>query len=374
MAGLYIHVPFCKTRCHYCNFYSMASLKYRPIFVDKLLEEINIQKNYLGNSDIGSIYLGGGTPSLLSDDEIKHILDALYQNFNVQEDVEVTLEANPDDINEDWVKKLLQTDVNRISLGVQSFHDSNLQYLHRIHNSSEAINAIKLLQDNGISNLTVDLIYGIPGLSKLMWEQNLDTFFDLNIPHLSAYSLTVEEKTPLYVNIAKGKIAAPEENESIDHFKSLISLSEAREYIHYEISNFALEGHYSRHNSIYWTGGHYLGLGPSAHSFNGHSRRWNKSSVKAWLDMCDHYDESFEEEVLSLDQRFNEYVMTSLRTAWGCNITMVQQQFGKGYARHLLNEAAIHIKSGKLEKRSNRLYLSSQGKLFADGIASDLFI
>jgi len=349
-------------------------MKYRPLFVDKLLEEIGIQKNYLGDSSIGSIYLGGGTPSLLTDDEITRILETLFHDFNIQDDVEITLEANPDDITKVWVEKLIRTDVNRISLGVQSFHDSNLLYLHRIHNASEAVNAIKLLQDKGIDNLTIDLIYGIPGLSNAMWEQNLNTFFELNLPHLSAYSLTVEEKTPLHVNIAKGKISAPEENESIAHFKSLIKHAESRAYIHYEISNFALEGQFSRHNSIYWTGGHYLGLGPSAHSFNGHSRRWNKSSVKAWLDLTDHYDESFEEEVLSLDQRYNEYVMTSLRTIWGCNITMVHQEFGEGYARHLLNEAAPHIQSGKLEKKNNMLYLSRQGKLFADGIAADLFI
>jgi len=374
MAGLYIHVPFCKTRCHYCNFYSMASVKFKPMFVDKLLEEIRIQKDYLGEDSLGSIYFGGGTPSLLSEVELNNIFDEIFRTFNISEEAEITLEANPDDIDRKWTEELLNTPVNRISMGVQSFHDVNLQYLHRIHTASEAINAIKLLQDAGVENLTIDLIYGIPGLTNAMWEDNLISFFELSIPHLSAYALTVEEKTPLHVNIKKGKIVAPEEIESIEHFKTLISLTEAREYIHYEISNFALEGHYSNHNSIYWTGGHYLGLGPSAHSFNGHSRRWNKPSVKTWLDMNDHYEESFEEEVLSMDQRYNEYVMTSLRTIWGCDITLVQHEFGENYGRHLQKEASNHITTGKLEKRNNRLYLSSKGKLFADGIASDLFI
>jgi oxygen-independent coproporphyrinogen-3 oxidase len=374
MAGIYIHIPFCKTRCHYCNFYSMASVKHKPAFVDKLLEEIQLQRSYLGDQAVNTIYLGGGTPSLLNADELNRIFDGIQQNFNVSEDAEISLEANPDDVSPKWVTDIRETMVNRISMGVQSFHDDDLQYLNRIHSAEEAVRAIKLIQDSGIDNLTIDLIYGIPGLSIQKWEENLERFFTLNIPHLSAYALTVEKKTALDNLIAKGKVPAPEEKESIAHFKTLIRLTEENEFIHYEISNFALEGFYSKHNSTYWTGGHYLGLGPSAHSYNGHTRRWNKASTKKWLELKEYYSETFEEEVLSPEQRYNEYVMTSLRTIWGCDISLVQQEFGDNYAKHLLAEANKHVDIYNLEHKGNRLFLTAKGKLFADGIASDLFI
>ena len=374
MAGIYLHIPFCKSKCHYCNFYSIASVKNKPVFVDKLLEEIHLQREYLGDQPVNTIYFGGGTPSLLGDEELNSILDAINQNYMLAKDVEITLEANPDDISTPWVNDIRKTTVNRISMGVQSFHDDDLRYLNRIHSAEEAENAIKLLQDNGIENLTIDLIYGIPGLSKDKWEQNLEKFFQLCLPHLSAYALTVEEKTALHILIAKGKAIAPEEEASIDHFKMLTRLTEEHGYIHYEISNFALEGHYSRHNCTYWTGGHYLGLGPSAHSFNGHSRRWNKASVKTWLGLKEYYNETFEEEVLTTNQRYNEYVMTSLRTIWGCDTDLVRHEFGHKYSQHLLNEAKKHTTTGQLELKGNRLFLSASGKLFADGIASDLFI
>jgi oxygen-independent coproporphyrinogen-3 oxidase len=374
MAGIYIHVPFCKRRCHYCNFYSMASDRHMPFFMDVLLEEIRLQKEYLEGQPISTIYFGGGTPSLLSADEINVIIDEIEQHFKLGEDTEITLEANPDDVNSQWVRNIANTAVNRISMGVQSFHDDDLHYLNRIHNAAEAEAAIMRIQDGGISKLTIDLIYGIPGLTIEKWEQNLEKFFALEVPHLSAYALTVEEKTPLHIKITKGEMKAPDEMSVIDHFKSLIRLTAAHDYIHYEISNFALEGQHSKHNSIYWSGGHYLGLGPSAHSFNGISRRWNKSSLKAWLDLKNYYDESFEEEILTVDQRYNEYVMTSLRTMWGCDTMLVKEEFGENYHTHLLAEAQNYIEAGKIEYKNMRLFLTQRGKLFADGIASDLFI
>ena len=374
MAGIYIHVPFCKRRCHYCNFYSMASDRHKPFFKDVLLEEIRLQKEYLEGQPISTIYFGGGTPSLLSADEINVIIDEIEQHFKLDEDPEITLEANPDDVNSQWVRNIANTAVNRISMGVQSFHDDDLHYLNRIHSASEAEAAIKRIQDGGISKLTIDLIYGIPGLTIEKWEQNLEKFFALQVPHLSAYALTVEEKTPLHIKIAKGEMKAPDEMSVIDHFKSLIRLTAAHDYIHYEISNFALEGQHSKHNSIYWSGGHYLGLGPSAHSFNGIARRWNKSSLKAWLDLKNYYDESFEEEILTVDQRYNEYVMTSLRTMWGCDTMLVKEEFGENYHTHLLAESQYHIEAGKIEHKDMRLFLTQRGKLFAHGIASDLFI
>ncbi len=373
MAGIYIHIPFCKTKCHYCNFFSMTSVKHKPAFISNLVREINMQKNYLGKDLVNTIYLGGGTPSLLDTSEIGLILNAVQSRFTVSNEVEITLEANPDDVNKQWVKEIKNTDINRLSLGVQSFFDDDLAYLNRVHSAEDAKSAIDILQDAGLSNITIDLIYGIPGLSQAKWEQNLDTFFAFDIPHLSAYALTVEEKTALYVKIKNKKAVSPDESAMVDQFKTLLSLTEDKEYIHYEISNFAKEGHYSRHNSIYWTGGHYLGLGPSAHSYNGFSRRWNKPSMKAWLDLEAYYNESFEEEVLTGDQRYNEYVMTSLRTIWGCDLDIVKQEFGDEYASMLLMGAQKFINDNSMILNGNSLFLTPKGKLFADGISAELF-
>lgn len=374
MAGIYIHIPFCKTRCHYCNFFSMASQKYKSEFIHTLLAEIVLQKDYLDGQKVNTIYFGGGTPSLMSATEIETFLQLIRKYYNVQSDAEITLEANPDDVSVKWLEEIRNsTSVNRFSLGVQSFHDKDLAYLNRIHSGADAEKAIHYLQEEGFSNLSIDLIYGIPGLTDEDWLQNMHKFFELDIPHLSAYSLTIEEKTPLYQFIVKGKVQAPDETESIGHFKSLLASMEQHDFIHYEISNFAKEGYYSKHNSLYWTGGHYLGLGPSAHSYNGKSRRWNKPSLKAWLSLKEYYGESFEEEVLGQDERYNEYVMTSLRTIWGCDIDVVRNEFGHVYADLLLRGADQYIQENKLELRKNRLFLTNKGKLFADGIASDLF-
>ena len=374
MAGIYLHIPFCKSKCHYCNFYSMASVKYKTEFIDTLLDEIKLQRNYLGDQLINTIYFGGGTPSLLSVNELKVIFSCLNNNFHISDDPEITLEANPDDISEKWVKAMKNTPVNRISLGVQSFFDDDLKYLNRIHSGDDAVAAIKRLQDHGVIELSIDLIYGIPTLTNQKWKQNLISFIDFKLPHLSAYALTVEDKTLLYALIKKKKLKAPSEDAIIDQFKILIKLTEEQDYIHYEISNFAKKDYYSKHNSLYWTGGHYLGLGPSAHSYNGNSRRWNKAGIKTWLALKEYYNESFEEEILSTDQRYNEYIMTSLRTVWGCDHDLVRDEFGTRYANHLLKEAAAFIHEQKIEQRGNRLFLTNKGKLFADGIASELFM
>lgn len=374
MAGIYIHIPFCKTRCHYCNFFSRASGKHREEFLPALLREMELQQDYLRDEPVHTVYLGGGTPSLLSDHEIREILDHVRSHFRVDDAAEITLEANPDDINARKAKELLRAGIGRLSLGVQSFHDEDLAYLKRVHNAVDAMNAIKILQDSGLEDLTIDLIYGIPTLSDEKWAENLDVFFRFRLPHLSAYALTVEDKTPLEVLIRREKLPAPDEDSLSRQFKTLTSLTGREGYIHYEISNFALEGHYSKHNSLYWTGGHYLGLGPSAHSYNGISRRWNKASMKSWLALEDHYDESFEEEILSQDQRYNEYVMTSLRTVWGCDIGLVEQQFGKEYADHLAAGAEKYLERQQIRRENTRLFLTEKGKFFADGIAADLFI
>ncbi len=352
----------------------MASSKLMPDYVETLGKEIIIQKNYLENRQIRTIYLGGGTPSLFSGDVLKNILGDVHKHFDVSTDAEITIEANPDDVKKEWISEIQNTSINRISLGVQSFFDDDLIYLKRVHSAEDADRAIKLLQDSGLSNMTIDLIYGIPGLDAQKWEQNLKRFFHYDLPHLSAYALTVEDKTALHSLIRKGKVAPPEDEAMVEQFKILLEQTEKNQLIHYEISNFAREGHYSRHNSLYWTGGYYLGLGPSAHSYNGISRRWNKSSMKAWLGLADYYMESFEEEILSQDQRYNEYVMTSLRTIWGCDIALVRQEFGEQYANGLLASSEAFIADNSLVFKGSRLFLTNKGKLFADGIASELFV
>lgn len=374
MAGIYIHIPFCKAKCHYCNFFSVASARYRPGFVSNLIRELEVQHAYLGDEEVGTIYFGGGTPSLLSEGELMRIFDALYNHFRILDKAEITLEANPDDIDQEWIDDIRKSPVNRLSVGVQSFFDDDLQFLNRIHTAEETRDALKRLQDKGMDNLSIDLIYGIPGLTDEKWQQNLETFNSFSLPHLSAYALTVEHKTALDVMIRRKQVKGPDEDASITHFKALQAFMQSKGYIHYEISNFALEGFYSKHNSLYWAGGHYLGLGPSAHSFNGHSRRWNKASMKEWFSLNEYFTESFEEEVLTREQRYNEYVMTSLRTIWGCDLKLVKNEFGDAFHAHLLTQAGRYLENDMLYEDRQRLFLSPEGKLFADGIASDLFI
>ena len=375
MPGIYIHIPFCKQKCHYCNFFSVASDKYRAVFVDALLKEIQRQKDYLNDQPIHTIYFGGGTPSMLSVKEINQILEQINTLFTVSSAAEITLEANPDDLNESKLKSLKnETAVNRLSMGVQSFFDDDLVYLNRVHNGNQARDAIELALKNKFDDLTIDLIYGIPTLTEEKWRKNLEIFMSYNLPHLSAYSLTVEAKTALSTLIRKKKIQPVDEDSAIQHFKILQKETNNNDYIHYEISNFAKAGHYSKHNSIYWLGGHYLGLGPSAHSFNGISRQWNVSGMKQYIEADTSEKTIFEKEVLTSNQQYDEYVMTSLRTSWGCDSAHILSVFGQKYYSHF--EGIVHqfVAEGKIEKKGSIYVLSNNGKLFADGIAAALFI
>ncbi len=374
MAGIYIHIPFCKQKCHYCNFFSVASLKHREAFMEALLKEIELQKDYLEEQEVRTVYFGGGTPSLLSAGEIQKIFDRLNRYFRIHPEAEITLEANPDDLDEKKLTEIKQLPVNRFSMGVQSFFDDDLHYLNRVHDARQAERSIKLAQDAGFNNITIDLIYGIPGLTNEKWINNLEKFFSLDLPHLSAYSLTVEDKTALKTLINKKKLPDVKEEESIEHFRILLKKMKARSYIHYEISNFALEGHYSKHNSLYWMGGHYLGLGPSAHSFNGESRQWNHASMSKYIQLDEFKKTHFEKEVLSFAQKFNEYVMTSLRTSWGCDLEHIENVFGSQTAKQCLQDASPLLADKSLHKENNKLYLTEKGKLLADGIASSLFM
>jgi oxygen-independent coproporphyrinogen-3 oxidase len=375
LAGIYIHIPYCKQKCHYCNFYSFASNNYRELFVEALLKEINLRKNYLGKEKINTVYFGGGTPSMLKIDELNKIIRYLNDFFDISDDVEITLEANPDDLSKEKIKHLKNyTSINRLSMGIQSFFDDDLLYLNRVHNSKNAIDSVENAIKAGFNNMTVDLIYGIPGLTEKKWRENLKIFFGFNIKHLSSYSLTVEPKTALNTLINKKKIKNIIEEECIRHFEILLEETEKQAFIHYEISNFAREGYYSKHNSTYWLGGHYAGFGPSAHSFNGKTRQWNVSNMKRYVE-SETVDKIIrEKETLTVQQQYNEYVMTSLRTSWGCDTVHIKNVFGDSFVKLFEKGAAKHILENKMIKTGNVYNLSKQGKLFADGIASDFFV
>ena len=375
MAGLYIHIPFCRQKCHYCNFYTVVSKKYRDSFIPVLLKELEQRKDYLGGQTINTIYFGGGTPSLLETDEIVQITVRINELFSVSKEAEITLEANPDDLNEEKIKALKnETPVNRLSIGVQSFHDDDLAYLNRVHNSSQAREAIEKSLKYGFENITIDLIYGIPTLTNQKWKDNLDTFFDFGLPHLSSYALTVEHKTVLDTLITKHKTAPVDEEQTVGHFDILLNETENHGFIHYEISNFACEGYYSKHNSIYWLGGHYLGIGPSAHSFNGVSRQWNVANMKQYMEFEQTGTTVLEKEILTKDQQYNEYVMTSLRTSWGCDTEHIENVFGVSYTNLFLRHVNPFVEEGKVQRKGNIYTLTNAGKLYADGIAAALFM
>jgi len=375
MAGIYLHIPFCKQKCHYCNFYSLASNKYRDVFVDALLNELVLRKNYLTDKKINTIYFGGGTPSLLETHEINQIINMIDDSFQIAANAEITLEANPDDCSDDFLKALKnETPVNRLSMGVQSFFDDDLKYLHRVHQGSDARKAIESALKNGFHNMSIDLIYGIPGLTPEKWEKNMEIFFGYDIPHLSSYALTVEPKTALQILISKNKLQNTQEEEIVRHFEILSEATQKHGFIHYEISNFAKTGFYSKHNSIYWLGGYYLGLGPSAHSFNGTSRQWNVANMKQYVE-SDTVDKIIlEKEILTEEQRYNEYIMTSLRTSWGCDVEHIFNVFGEKYSVFFNKSIQPYLKNGQLVQNENRFILTESAKLFADGIAADLFV
>lgn len=373
MAGIYIHIPFCKQKCHYCNFFSLATSRHRDAFSDALLNEAIAKREYLEDEKVQTIYFGGGTPSILGAQTIRRILDGLRAHFHVEADAEITLEANPDDMTPGYLSTLASTGVNRLSIGIQSFRNEDLSYLHRVHSGEDAIRAVLAAREAGFINLTIDLIYGIPTMDNNAWKHNLDVFLSLGLNHLSAYALTVEPRTALDHMIAARKLKPVDELQTAYQFEMLVGIMEQSGFIHYEISNFARPGHYSRHNSLYWLGGHYLGLGPSAHSYNGHSRQWNVSRLDQYIQGSATAGVVLEKEVLSTEQRYNEYVMTSIRTSWGTDLEHIKAVFGEKMADYCLRSAEVLIRQGKVELRGNRLFLTMQGKLFADGIASAMF-
>lgn len=375
MSGIYIHIPFCKSKCAYCNFFSLVSEKKINDYVNSLKREIVSRKDYLGGEKVKTIYFGGGTPSLLPTKYIDEILKILNNNFDLVSNPEITLEANPDTIDKEQLFELKSLGINRISVGIQSFHDDDLKYLDRKHDSRHALQIIDDLKCVGFEKLTLDLIYGIPTLTEEKWNKNLDIFFSTGISHLSAYALTVEPKTILGQRIEKGDLQDVDEDETIRHYEILIDRTKENGFEHYEISNFAKPGCRSQHNSIYWNDEKYLGLGPSAHSYDGNSRQWNVSSLTKYIQLIDSYTECYyEKEILSTEDKFNEYVMTSLRTSWGCDIEKVAAKYGGSYSEHFLKNIKKYLESGEMLKDFNTYRLTDEGMLFADGIAAELFI
>lgn len=373
MAGIYLHIPFCKHACHYCNFHFSTTLRLKNDFVTALLKEVALQQPYLAGETVETIYFGGGTPSLLTIHELQQILAALASHFTIAPGAEVTLEANPDDINEAALLNWKAAGVNRLSIGVQSFFEEDLQWMNRAHTASQAIDNLQLARQH-FDNITIDLIYGTPTLSDERWKENVQRAIDLGIPHLSCYALTVEPKTALDKMIRQRKLSDVQPEDQARQFLLLMDWSAAAGYEHYEISNFALPGHRSRHNSAYWQGKNYLGLGPSAHSFNGKGRQWNIANNALYIQSLAKDTVPFEEEVLTPAQRVNEYIMTSLRTMEGLDLQWLQQIGGDKIVRSIRKDSQSYIDKRLLIEREGRLVLTQEGKLFADGIAGDLFL
>lgn len=353
MAGLYIHVPFCAKRCLYCDFFSNTEMKYKEPYVTALIRELEIRKDYIGNEPLETIYFGGGTPSQLQATDFERIFDAIQRLFDTSGCKEVTLEANPDDMTPEYVTGLRRFPFNRISMGVQSFKAEDLRFLNRRHDREQALRAVELCKENDLANISIDLIYGLPGQTLKEWESNLDVAIRLDIPHISAYHLIYEEGTALYKLKEAGKISPVEEEVSVSLFTSLIDRLTANGYLHYEISNFARPGMISRHNSSYWTGKKYLGAGPSAHSYNGESRQWNVSSLPAYIRGIESGSPEIEVEELDINTRYNDFIITGLRTMWGVNLTEIQGQFGNDKLIYCQKQAA---------PTSNKDFLSKKAK------------
>jgi oxygen-independent coproporphyrinogen-3 oxidase len=373
MAGIYLHIPFCTQKCHYCNFFSLASKKNTAAFVSAICNEIVLQKDYLQNENISTIYFGGGTPSLLNNSDLKNIFENVFSTFKIEENAEITLEANPDDLKIDKIKELSDSPINRLSIGIQSFFDDDLQFLNRSHSSDQASEAIFNTHKQGLSNISIDLIYGIPTLTDKKWKENIKIAIDSGVQHISAYSLTVEANTAFDLFIKKGKIKAPEEEQAVRQFEILMDTMNNQGFIHYEISNFCKEGFFSRHNSNYWKQQKYLGLGPSAHSFDLDSRQWNVANLQQYIQSINAGNIPFEKEILTSSQKYNEYIMTGLRTVWGVNLKEVKLKFGEELLSYLSKNSQKYLTDKTMELKENALILTEKGKFLADGIASDLF-
>ena len=374
MAGIYIHIPFCSKLCSYCDFYHVIATEIKADCIDAITKEISLRKSYLQNEPVSTIYLGGGTPSLLSVKEIETIINRIYKHFSVDKDCEITMEANPDDINAEYLAGLRKININRISLGIQSWRDADLKLMNRRHNVEQARQALSDTIKAGFENISVDLIYGLPEMTLKEWESNLDTTFSYDIQHLSAYHLTFERGTLLHKALEKGTIGEIDEETSAALFNLLIEKANQAGFIQYEISNFGKQGYFSRHNSNYWKQVNYLGVGPSAHSFNGYSRQWNIKAIKRYIDLVNAGEEFFEREELDTRTKFNEYIMTSLRTMWGINLDYIEKTFEKEGYDYVVNLSAKFKEYGLMRMEGRSLILTGQGQMISDNIIAELMM
>ena len=374
MAGIYIHIPFCKQACTYCNFHFSVSLKNKTVLIKALVKEIELSVGFIDDKNIETIYIGGGTPSLLNEEDLRYIFDALHKKFSIKADAEITLEANPDDINIDILHIWKSLGINRLSVGLQSFNEHELKWMNRAHNATQSLQCLDDINKAGFNNFSVDLIYGSPLQTNEDLKRNFDIIVERNIPHISCYALTVEPGTLLNKKIKERKLDDINPDKQAEQFYLLLGMMADKGYEQYEISNFSKQGYRSKHNSSYWQGKAYFGFGPASHSFNGFDkRRWNVSNNSLYIQSLEKNIIPYDEEILTEMQRLNEYVMTALRTVEGINIEYVNNYFGEKNVTRILAEIQKYVVSKKVIQTSKEFYLSEEGKFFADGIASDLF-
>jgi len=389
MSGIYIHIPFCKQACHYCDFHFSTNLKKKEEMVLALAKEIEMRSHPITES-IETIYFGGGTPSILSVEDLRFLIDSVYKNYNVIENSEITVEANPDDLNLDFARcdnnavpvraesrtifeAYKEIGINRLSIGIQSFFEDDLKMMNRAHNSEEAKKSLEIATQY-FDNISIDLIYGIPEMSNEKWLQNIEMALSFGVPHISSYALTVEPKTALHSFIQKGIIPQPDDEVAQEHFHLLVDKLSENGFIHYELSNFGKENYFSKNNSSYWLGKKYIGIGPSAHSYDGENRGWNISNNSLYIKSIQENKLPLETETLTKTDRYNEYIMTGLRTIWGVSLDRIEEEFGKTYLDYLNQQAAKFIEDHLLFVDDNILRTTKKGKFLSDGIASDLFL
>jgi oxygen-independent coproporphyrinogen-3 oxidase len=372
VAGIYLHIPFCKSKCSYCDFYSVANTKLNDDFVNALCKEIELQKEYLGNEKVQTIYFGGGTPSMLNGNQIRKILENIHKYFNVDLNNEITLEANPDNLNTEYLKTIKSLGINRLSIGIQSFDDKDLLLMKRRHTVDQAIESVQNAQNQGFKNISIDLIYGLPEMTIEKWNKNISDALNLNIQHISAYHLSIEPNTVFHKLHNQQKLNLPSEDESINQFKLLKDKTAEKGFLHYEISNFALDGSLSLHNTNYWMGVKYLGLGPSAHSYNLTSRQWNISNLHQYLDVILKGKIPCEKEKLSKTEKYNDFVITSLRTMWGLNTEKLKSTMDEMYEKHFLSKAKSFLDKNLLVNLGDNFLLTEKGMILSDFIIESL--
>ena len=372
MAGIYIHIPFCKTRCIYCDFYSTTRSDLKERYIRALCRELRIRKDYLEGATIETIYFGGGTPSQLDEEDFRQVFATIEEVYGMEHCKEITLEANPDDLTEEYVTRLHRLPFNRISMGIQTFYDVTLKLLNRRHNAMQAIEAVDRCRRAGFENISIDLIYGLPGETDERWERDLKQAVSLNVEHISAYHLTYEEGTRIYELLQAHRIREVDEESSVRFFSVLIDTLDAAGYEHYEISNFCRPGKYSRHNTSYWKGIPYLGCGPAAHSFNTHTREWNVASLEEYMQGIETDRRKFETEYRDKTTCYNECIMTCIRTLWGISLKYIEMEFGTEMWKYCMDMATPYLESGKLKIQDNHLCLTREGIFISDGIISDL--